>query len=59
MRIASSRARFHPGYARVGASPDCGLSWILPEAIGRERAMRFLLAVKAIFQKRKPEFTGQ
>ena len=43
MRIASGRARFHPGYARVGTSPDCGLSWTLPEAIGRERAMRFFL----------------
>jgi 2-(1,2-epoxy-1,2-dihydrophenyl)acetyl-CoA isomerase len=46
MRIASSRARFHPGYARVGTSPDCGLSWTLPQAIGRERAMRFLLDVR-------------
>ncbi len=43
MRIASSKARFHPGYARAGSSPDCGLSWTLPEAIGHERAMRFLL----------------
>ena len=43
LRIASSTARFHPGYARAGSSPDCGLSWTLPEAIGRERAMRFLL----------------
>jgi 2-(1,2-epoxy-1,2-dihydrophenyl)acetyl-CoA isomerase len=43
MRIASSKARFHPGYARAGSSPDCGLSWTLPQAIGHERAMRFLL----------------
>jgi 2-(1,2-epoxy-1,2-dihydrophenyl)acetyl-CoA isomerase len=43
MRLASSAARFHPGYARIGTSPDCGLSWTLPEAIGRERAMRFFL----------------
>jgi 2-(1,2-epoxy-1,2-dihydrophenyl)acetyl-CoA isomerase len=43
MRMASSAARFHPGYARVGTSPDCGLSWTLPAAIGRERAMRFFL----------------
>jgi len=43
MRIASAKARFHPGYARAGASPDCGLSWTLPQAIGHERAMRFLL----------------
>ena len=43
IRMASSAARFHPGYARVGTSPDCGLSWTLPAAIGRERAMRFFL----------------
>jgi 2-(1,2-epoxy-1,2-dihydrophenyl)acetyl-CoA isomerase len=48
MRIASSKARFHPGYARVATSPDCGLSWTLPQAIGHERAMRFLLELDMI-----------
>ncbi|MGI9430752.1 MAG: enoyl-CoA hydratase/isomerase family protein [Myxococcota bacterium] len=48
MRIASSSARFHPGYARAGTSPDCGLSWTLPRAIGHERAMRFLLELEMI-----------
>jgi 2-(1,2-epoxy-1,2-dihydrophenyl)acetyl-CoA isomerase len=43
MRIARATARFHPGYARAGSSPDCGLSWTLPQAIGHEGAMRFLL----------------
>ncbi len=43
IRLASSAARFHPGYARVGTSPDCGLTWTLPAAIGHERAMRFFL----------------
>ncbi len=46
IRIASSIARFHPGYARAGSSPDCGLSWTLPQAIGHEGAMRFLLDPK-------------
>ncbi len=46
IRMASSAARFHPGYARIGTSPDCGLSWTLPAAIGRERAMRFFLEPK-------------
>jgi 2-(1,2-epoxy-1,2-dihydrophenyl)acetyl-CoA isomerase len=46
MRIASAKARVHPGYARAGTSPDCGLSWTLPAAIGREQAMRFLLEPK-------------
>jgi 2-(1,2-epoxy-1,2-dihydrophenyl)acetyl-CoA isomerase len=43
LRLASSKARFHPGYARAGTSPDGGLSWTLPQAVGPERAMRFLL----------------
>lgn len=43
IRLAAPGARFHPGYARVGASPDGGLTWTLPEAIGYERAMRFFL----------------
>ncbi len=43
MRLAAPSARFHPGYARVGASPDGGLTWTLPEAVGYERAMRFFL----------------
>jgi 2-(1,2-epoxy-1,2-dihydrophenyl)acetyl-CoA isomerase len=43
IRIASSAARFHPGYARAGTSPDGGLSWTLPQVVGHERAMRFLL----------------
>jgi 2-(1,2-epoxy-1,2-dihydrophenyl)acetyl-CoA isomerase len=46
IRMASSAARVHPGYARVGTSPDCGLSWTLPAAIGREPAMRFFLEPK-------------
>jgi 2-(1,2-epoxy-1,2-dihydrophenyl)acetyl-CoA isomerase len=46
MRMASSRARFHPGYARVGTSPDAGLTWTLPATLGHERAMRFFLQPK-------------
>jgi 2-(1,2-epoxy-1,2-dihydrophenyl)acetyl-CoA isomerase len=48
LRLASSKARFHPGYARAGTSPDGGLSWTLPEAVGPERAMRFLLEQEMI-----------
>lgn len=43
IRIASSASRFHPGYTRAGTSPDGGLSWTLPQVVGHERAMRFLL----------------
>jgi 2-(1,2-epoxy-1,2-dihydrophenyl)acetyl-CoA isomerase len=48
IRLASPSARFHPGYARVGTSPDGGLTWTLPHAIGYERAMRFLLEQRMI-----------
>jgi len=43
IRIASSRARFLAGYSRAGTSPDGGLSYTLSQAIGYERALRFLL----------------
>jgi 2-(1,2-epoxy-1,2-dihydrophenyl)acetyl-CoA isomerase len=42
-RIAAPSARFHPGYVRLATSPDGGLTWTLPEAVGYERAMRFFL----------------
>lgn len=48
MRMASTNASFHPGYARAGTSPDCGLTWSLPQAVGYEQAMRFLLEVEFI-----------
>jgi 2-(1,2-epoxy-1,2-dihydrophenyl)acetyl-CoA isomerase len=48
VRIAAPTARFHPGYARVATSPDGGLSWTLPQAVGYERAMRFLLEQRMI-----------
>lgn len=48
MRMASGTATFHPGYARIGTSPDCGLTWTLPQAVGHERAMRFLLEIEFI-----------
>lgn len=43
IRIAAASARLHPGYVRAGATPDGGLSWTLPQLVGHERAMRFLL----------------
>jgi 2-(1,2-epoxy-1,2-dihydrophenyl)acetyl-CoA isomerase len=48
IRIAAPSARFHPGYIRLGASPDLGLSWTLLRAIGYERALRFLLEQRAV-----------
>jgi 2-(1,2-epoxy-1,2-dihydrophenyl)acetyl-CoA isomerase len=43
LRIAAESAQLHPGYIRAGTSPDGGLSWTLPQLVGHEQAMRFLL----------------
>jgi 2-(1,2-epoxy-1,2-dihydrophenyl)acetyl-CoA isomerase len=43
LRLAAPSARFHPGYVRLATSPDGGLTWTLPQAVGYERAMRFFL----------------
>jgi 2-(1,2-epoxy-1,2-dihydrophenyl)acetyl-CoA isomerase len=48
IRIAAPSARFHPGYARLGTSPDLGLTWTLLRAIGYERSLRFLLEQRMV-----------
>ena len=48
MRIASSSARMLAGYARAGTSPDGGLTFTLTQALGHERALRFLLEQRMI-----------
>jgi 2-(1,2-epoxy-1,2-dihydrophenyl)acetyl-CoA isomerase len=48
IRIAAPSARFHPGYTRLALSPDLGLSWTLPRAVGYERAMRFMLEQRMV-----------
>jgi 2-(1,2-epoxy-1,2-dihydrophenyl)acetyl-CoA isomerase len=48
MRIAARSCRLVAGYPRIGASPDGGLTWTLPQAIGHEQAMRFLLENRTI-----------
>jgi 2-(1,2-epoxy-1,2-dihydrophenyl)acetyl-CoA isomerase len=48
IRIAAPSARFHPGYTRIALSPDLGLTWTLPRAIGYERAMRFMLESRMV-----------
>ncbi len=43
IRLGAASLRLVAGYPRIGASPDGGLTWTLPQAIGYEAAMRFLL----------------
>lgn len=35
--------RLVPAYAALGATPDCGLTWTLTQAIGPQRALQWLL----------------
>ncbi len=43
VRILARGARLMAGYTRIGASPNAGLSITLPQAMGYEKAMRFML----------------
>lgn len=48
IRIAGPAARFHPGYARLGTSPDGGATWTVTQALGYERALRFFLEQRMV-----------
>ena len=48
IRLAARRTRLIAGYPRIGGSPDGGLTWTLPQAIGYEQAMRFLLENRTV-----------
>jgi 2-(1,2-epoxy-1,2-dihydrophenyl)acetyl-CoA isomerase len=48
IRVGAASMRFVAGYPRIGASPDGGLTWTLPQAIGYEAAMRFFLENRSV-----------
>ena len=48
IRIMRRSARLLAGYPRIGASPDGGLSYTLPEAMNYEQAIRFLLENRTV-----------
>jgi 2-(1,2-epoxy-1,2-dihydrophenyl)acetyl-CoA isomerase len=43
VRLVSKSARLMAGYTRIGGSPDAGLTITLPQTMGYERAMRFMM----------------
>lgn len=46
--IAAEDAVFDFAFARIGLVPDCGLAWLLPRIIGRNRARHILLSTRPV-----------
>jgi len=46
--IASDNAYFYTPFARLGCSPDSGLTWLLPRIVGPLRARRMLVDLERI-----------
>lgn len=43
VRLVKRSARLMAGYTRIGGSPDAGLTITLPQAMGYEQALRFMM----------------
>lgn len=48
VRLIASSARLMAGYTRIGGSPDAGLTITLPQVMGYERAMRFMMENRTV-----------
>ena len=48
VRLVAKSARLMAGYTRIGGSPDGGLTITLPQAMGYERAMRFMMENRTV-----------
>ncbi len=48
MLIIADDTTFRFAYTRVGASPDCGASWILPRLVGQRKALEIALLCEPI-----------
>lgn len=48
VRLVTKSARLMAGYTRIGGSPDAGLTVTLPQAMGYEQAMRFMMENRTV-----------
>lgn len=46
--VAGEKTKFLTAYGDVGLTPDCGLSYLLPRAIGQQRALELLLTGRVL-----------
>ncbi|WP_353826336.1 enoyl-CoA hydratase/isomerase family protein [Agromyces sp. SYSU T0242] len=46
--VASDRASFASRYSDIGLTPDCGVSTLLPEAVGTRRALELTLTSRTL-----------
>jgi 2-(1,2-epoxy-1,2-dihydrophenyl)acetyl-CoA isomerase len=46
--VSARSTRFLSAYAGVGLTPDCGVSYLLPRAIGQQRALELALTGRAL-----------
>lgn len=46
--VAGSSTRFRAAYPAIGLTPDGGMSWTLPRAVGRARALDILLTNRVV-----------
>jgi 2-(1,2-epoxy-1,2-dihydrophenyl)acetyl-CoA isomerase len=48
VRIVARSAKLMAGYTRIGGSPDAGLTVTLPQAMGYEQALRFMMENRTV-----------
>ncbi len=48
VRLVAKSARLMAGYTRIGGSPDGGLTITLPQAMGYEQALRFMMENRTV-----------
>jgi len=48
VRLVARSARMMAGYTRIGGSPDAGLTITLPQTMGYEKAMRFMMENRTV-----------
>jgi len=46
--IAARETKFAMAYAGVGLTPDCGVSYLLPRAVGQQRALELAITGRAL-----------